>query len=180
MSEELLHRVDVRPEVEHQNREGVPSAVERDVFRYPCPDCPSLQLHEVIAGVAEVREDVRLGVSSLAHEDDRLWIDVDVLLSACFLLLEDYARELSLLANLFPFHFLDAALAQPGEAAEKESPAQDGVLAFCRCHRFDHLQREVHSLSFLDLEALDAAQGIMGDDAVLEGLIDASAELVEV
>ena len=180
VSEQFLHRVDVCSEVKHYYGECVASAVERDVFRDSCPDSPSFQLHEVIGRVREVREDVVFLSASFPHIGDRLGIDVDVFLSACLLLPKDDSCEFALLSDLFPFHLLDVALAESCQAGKHEGSFEDWVFALCRRHSLDLVEREVHSLSFLQLEALDASQWVVWDYTVFKGLVYASPELVEI
>ena len=127
-----------------------------------------------------VRERVFVGLAPFPHEDASLLRDVEVLLPLGFLLLEDEPRELPLLVHVSPCDAQHVAPPQPREAAEQERRLDLRVLAVHLREPFHLVNSEVHPRPLLRLEALNAAQGVVGYDALLERLIDAGSQLVEI
>ncbi len=102
MPEEFRHRINVRPDVEHKSCERMPPTVKRNRLidsRFCHP-----QFESVIRarGGMNVGKDVFVGETSFPHKFSRLWRNIEILLSARFLLSEDDSGKLALFMNVAP------------------------------------------------------------------------------
>ena len=182
MAEELGNRVDVCPRVKENHREGVPAAVEGEILGDSGHQRPPAQLKRGFRAVFEHREHkvVRLGVTAFSEVDLRRLRDIEILLAARLLLLEDEPGEIAELLDLSPRQFLDVAFPQAGKAGEQESPLEMGVLAFRGRQLLDLLDRQVLTFGLGSLEALDGVSRIRRDHTFLICLIQTGLELIEV
>ena len=82
--------------------------------------------------------------------------------------------------NLTPCQFLYIAFAKTCKARKEKGTFKAWILTGCSCKCLDFFQCQVVTLYLSCLKALDATQGVDGNNALVECLVDASTELVEV
>ena len=180
MTQKLLNRVYVRTQIEHENGEGVPRAVEGSVLLHACTKRPQPQLGVHAGVVAEIPENKLVRLAPLSHIAYRMRADVEVLLGLRLLLPEDNPRELSLLHHILPAQLHDVALPQSGKAREQERVLEGRVPALRGRHRAQLLDGKILALGLLLWKARNAVHGIHRDDVLAVRMIQARAKLVEV
>ena len=127
MSEQLAHGVNVNAEVEHHNRECMPSAMKCDMFIYPgtatpCPDCAVRACRYRQPG-----KDEGLRLGAVAHQRHGLRRNIEVLEASGLLLRKYDARKFALSVNLSPRKCGHVAISQPGKTREKERSAKHAI-----------------------------------------------------
>ena len=160
----------------------MPAAMEREILRYSRSHRPAPELKGHFAAVLEGWEDqiLRSGAVALAQIGFRSPGDVQVLLAAGLLLLEDEPREIPEPLYLAPGKLLNVALPQSREAGEKECPFQCGIPAVGGDKLLDLLGGKILTLSLRHLESLHRIRGVGEDDPLLVRLVQTSPQLVEV
>ncbi len=144
------------------------------------PQAPLLDEPVRRGRVVEVREHRSVRRPALPHKGDSLGVDVKILQAARLLLVEDYPREVALCVDFAPSEPFDVTPPQPCEATEQERRPHGLRFTVGVGEPLQFFEREVHPRPLAGLEALYALHRVAGDNPVLERLIEAAAQFVEV
>ena len=155
--------------------------MEGDVLGDARSKHPSAQFQQKPWTILEMGiDEVIILASFLAEVLLRLMWNVNIFLSSGLLLFPYDTREAVELANFPPSEGLNIAFAYAGEACEKERVFEIHVLAWGSVEHADLLPGEVLTAGLVLSEAFYSSERVHGNDALIEGMVDACLELVEI
>ena len=156
------------------------SAVERDMLRNARFQTPLAQGEVVPCGVFQPGEDPLIGFAALAHVAHSLVGDVEVFQPFGLFLPEDDARVAVELLYLGPRQFVDVAPAHAGQARKEECVFQYGIWTLRFGEALQLVESQVFAVYVLDVCGFDRHGGRVGDDAVLDRLVQRGFEFEEI
>lgn len=180
MAEEFRHGVDFRTELELQYGERVPSAVECNVLRNTRFQTSFAQGEVVPCGVFQSGENPFVGFAALSHVAHDLAGNVEIFQPFGLFLLEYDARFAVELLNLCSRQFVDVAPTHAGQAQQEKRIFQYGIRAFRFGEALQFVESEVFAMHILDMRGFDRHGGRVGDDTVLDRLVQCSFEFEEI
>lgn len=142
--------------------------------------CPTSVFKGCSLAIVEMLKHMVIRFSTLTKILFCLFRDVKVLLTASLLLLEDNTCELTELVDFSPSQFQHVRLTESCKAREKECSFEVWIITLCSIKFLYVFPGKIFSLTLFFLEAFDATKRIVWDNTILEGLVDASLEFVEI
>lgn len=130
MSQKLTYCIDVCLKIEHHYCKAMAGTMKRDVLADASVAYPTLDNLVGVAGCVYILEYRFVGFATWSHKLGSLRGDVEVFLSACFLLLKDDAGKVSLLLYVLPSKAYNVRPSQAGKAREEEHLLGCSVMAW--------------------------------------------------
>ena len=156
------------------------SAMERNVLRNTRFQTPLAQGEVVPCGVFQPGEDPLVGLAALSHVADGLAGDVEVFQPFGLFLPEDDARAAVELLHLGPRQFVDVAPAHAGQTREEECVFEHRIRTLRFGEALQLVESQVFAMHVLDMRGFDRHGGRVGDDAVLDRLVQRGFEFEEI
>ena len=136
--------------------------MKRDVLADASVAYPTLDNLVGVAGCVYILEYRFVGFASWSHQFGSLRGDVEVFLSACFLLLEDDAGKVSLLLYVLPSKAYNVRPSQAGKAREEEHLLGCSVMAWGFGQGTDFVHGKIHTIYLNGLGPFNTKHGITG------------------
>ena len=154
--------------------------MERDVLLDAGSSYPTFDNLVGVTGCIYVLEYRFVGFATRSHQYGSLRGNVEIFLSAGFLLFKDDAGKVALLLHVLPSEAYNVRSSQAGKAREQEHPLGCSVIARGFRQGADFVHGKVHAIYLYGLGLFYTKHGVTGEVTFFESLSDAGLELTEV